>query len=122
MNKILISSEYLTQTGFATVCENIADMLKHNNEVAIVDYSRKHNHFFRTNGVVFMGNPNPEEDRWAINKILELIDSFDTLFIINDIGNHIIFSKTIFNFSYAFIRNIISFKVNVKRILQRIYT
>jgi glycosyltransferase involved in cell wall biosynthesis len=87
MNKILISSEYLTQTGFATVCENIADMLKHNNEVAIVDYSRKHDHFFRTNGVVFMGNPNPEEDRWAINKILELIDSFDTLFIINDIWN-----------------------------------
>lgn len=87
MSKVLISSEYLTQTGFATVCENIADIIKNTHEVAIVDYSRKHDHFFRTNGVVFMGNPNPKEDRWAVTKILEMIEQFDIFFIINDIWN-----------------------------------
>lgn len=86
--RILISAEYLAFTGFSTVCENICEILKYNFDITVIDYSRQHDYVFKTNGITFTGNPkSASEDRFGVEKIIRVMESYDYLFFINDIWN-----------------------------------
>ena len=86
MKKILISGEYQANTGFSKVVENIAKILKEEYEVTILDYSKSHGFVYRIDDMLVTGKSN-SENKFGTNIIINLIEGYDFLFIINDIWN-----------------------------------
>jgi len=86
MKKILISGEYQANTGFSKVVENIAKILKEEYQVTILDYSKSHGFVYRIDDMLVTGKSNSEK-RFGTDIIINLIENYDFLFIINDIWN-----------------------------------
>jgi len=85
---ILVSSEHLANTGFATVSKNITKSLKDSGkfEVCVVDIMSELKSAVDIDGIQVIGNKN-QSDTFSIERIIDNIEHFDFLFVINDIWN-----------------------------------
>lgn len=79
---ILFCSEYLSNTGFSCVAENIAKNLVKYFDITVVDYNREHNYILQNDGVHLVGSL--EGDDFGVGRVIELMDKVDCLFLIND--------------------------------------
>ena len=83
--KVIICAEYLFNTGFSCVAENIAKNLIEDFEVIVVDYSRTYDFFLKNDGVSVIGAK--DEDSFGDGRVIDLMQNADCLFIINDAWN-----------------------------------
>lgn len=84
--RILVSAEYLIQTGFSTVAENIIEFLKPHYNIVVVDFYKDSSYLSFNGGVTVIGKKN-NEDTFGAERIALNMGNFDAIFIINDAWN-----------------------------------
>jgi len=88
MKRLLISAEYLANTGFSTVAENLIGILKPHFDITVLDYSRRHSYSYCINGVTVIANSSTlPNDTFGVDVIDKIVGLYDYFLIINDIWN-----------------------------------
>ena len=86
MKRLLISAEYLANTGFSTVAENLIEILKPHFDITVLDYSRRHSYSYCINGVTVIANSSTlPNDTFGVDVIDKIVGLYDYFLIINDI-------------------------------------
>ena len=84
--KILFLAEYLCGTGFSTVAENLSKNMTEKFDVYLIDTARDFSFFLKNDGVNYTGRIS-QSYNMGVQKLISIIESFDLLFIINDVWN-----------------------------------